>query len=131
MNPKESDELHKFRLEYKIIIRKCLPPHLWATAFAHIICADMETGEHYNGSLAMARKLAMFHKRYKMPVVMAGTIRRNHTALVSMGLLEIHAGRQTVIDQSGRVRNTQGANMYIVNLLAFHALEPLQCFQTK
>jgi hypothetical protein len=118
---RETREMHKFRARMAEVIRYLLK-RLQGPMFAHIICTDIETGQHTYSLPTMAAYSAAIAPKYKMPVANVASLKRYNPRLVQMGLVA-REDRYGVYDTAGN--GIQASRISSLTTIAVEALTAL------
>jgi hypothetical protein len=122
VSTRETREMHQFRAEFAMLIRKALPKRLQGPMFAHVICTDIESGQHTYSLPTMAAYSAAIAPKYKLPAANIASLKRYNPRLVEMGLV-VREDRYGVYDTTGN--GIQASRISSLTKVAVEALKAL------
>lgn len=124
ISTKETREMHAFRAEFAMLIRKALPKCLQGPMFNHIICTDIESGQHTYSLPTMAAYSAAIAPKYKLPAASVRSLKRYNPVLAEMGLVA-REDRYGVYDTAGNgIHASRISSLTTIALEALKALMP-------
>ena len=113
--------MHAFRAGVARIVRQ-LPKRLQGPMFAHVICTDIESGQHTYSLPTMAAYSAAIAPKYKLPTASVRTLKRYNPVLTEMGLIA-REDRYGVYDTDGN--GIHASRISSLTTIAFEALKAL------
>ena len=124
ISTRETREMHAFRAEFAMLIRKALPKCLQGPMFNHIICTDIESGQHTYSLPTMAAYSAAIAPKYKLPAASVRSLKRYNPVLAEMGLVT-REDRYGVYDTAGNgIHASRISSLTTIALEALKALMP-------
>ena len=121
VSTRETREMHAFRAGMAKIVRQ-LPKRLQGPMFNHIICTDIESGQHTYSLPTMAAYSAAIAPKYKLPVASVRSLKRYNPVLAEMGLVA-REDRYGVYDTAGN--GIHASRISSLTTIALDALKAL------